>query len=150
LEKALNKIQTHHDILRLRLIERKEDEWTPRIMSSELSVPLTIYDVNDISEEQKETFIRVKENEGQTNLNIYEGPIWRAVYFKDDIQGDRLFWVIHHLAVDGVSWRILMEDLKNAYLQLQEGGEITLPPKTSSYKDWAYNLKEYAYSSYIQ
>src|SRR5699024_7325095 len=78
------------------------------------------------------------------------GPIWRAVYFKDDIQGDRLFWVIHHLAVDGVSWRILMEDLKNAYLQLQEGGEITLPPKTSSYKDWAYNLKEYAYSSYIQ
>jgi len=43
----------------------------------------------------------------------------------------------HHLAVDGVSWRILLEDFQTAYEQVSRGEAIHLPPKTTSFKQWA-------------
>src|SRR5262249_47951112 len=46
----------------------------------------------------------------------------------------------HHLAVDGVSWRILLEDLESAYQQLMRGKDIRLPAKTTSYQQWAEEL----------
>ena len=51
-----------------------------------------------------------------------DGPLLRAMHFDygDDEPG-RLLLAIHHLAVDGVSWRILMEDLESAYLSLRRG-----------------------------
>jgi non-ribosomal peptide synthase protein (TIGR01720 family) len=55
-----------------------------------------------------------------------------------------LLLVIHHLAVDGVSWRILLEDLQAAY----QGR--SLPPKTTSFRDWAGRLTEYAQSSQVR
>jgi non-ribosomal peptide synthase protein (TIGR01720 family) len=56
----------------------------------------------------------------------------------------RLLIVIHHLAVDGVSWRILIEDLWNAYERLASGLPASLPPKTTSYRAWAQRLAEHA------
>lgn len=52
--------------------------------------------------------------------------------------------IIHHLAVDGVSWRILMEDLESAYEKLRRGEPAQLLPKTTSYKRWSERLAEYA------
>jgi non-ribosomal peptide synthase protein (TIGR01720 family) len=54
--------------------------------------------------------------------------------------------VIHHLAVDGVSWRILLEDLETAYGQLAGGEAVRLPAKTTSWKSWAERLAEHARS----
>ncbi|MCE1117368.1 non-ribosomal peptide synthetase, partial [Pseudomonas sp. NMI795_08] len=56
----------------------------------------------------------------------------------------RLLLVIHHLAVDGVSWRILFEDLQQAYEQLSRGLPLALPGKTSSQRDWAEQLQRHA------
>ncbi len=54
----------------------------------------------------------------------------RVVYFEDNLTGnDRIFWVIHHLVVDGVSWRILLEDLQVVYNQMKQGQEVRLPAK---------------------
>jgi NRPS condensation-like uncharacterized protein len=49
----------------------------------------------------------------------------------------RLLIAIHHLVVDGVSWRVLLEDLQNVYRQLSEGQSVSLPAKTSALRDWA-------------
>jgi non-ribosomal peptide synthase protein (TIGR01720 family) len=57
--------------------------------------------------------------------------------------------VIHHLVVDGVSWRILLEDLQAAYQQLRRGETVRLPAKTTSFKRWAELLKEYAESESV-
>ncbi|XKK19615.1 condensation domain-containing protein [Bacillus sp. CB102A.1] len=47
------------------------------------------------------------------------------MYFEDNLTGnDRIFWVIHHLVVDGVSWRILLEDLQVVYNQMKQGQEV--------------------------
>jgi non-ribosomal peptide synthase protein (TIGR01720 family) len=63
-----------------------------------------------------------------------------------DAQPKRLLLVIHHLVVDGVSWRVLLEDLDRAYTQLSSGAEVDLGRKTDSFKLWAENLRQYAQS----
>ena len=56
----------------------------------------------------------------------------------------RLLLVVHHLAVDGVSWRPLLEDLEASYLRLKAGENVRLPAKTTSFKTWAERLTEIA------
>ncbi|MFL9458805.1 condensation domain-containing protein [Tolypothrix bouteillei VB521301_2] len=48
-----------------------------------------------------------------------------------------------------MSWRILLEDLVTGYYQLCEGKTIQLPAKTTSFKDWAQRLGEYAQSNHL-
>jgi len=50
----------------------------------------------------------------------------------------------HHLVVDMVSWRILLDDLATAYGQLERGEAAALPAKTTSYRAWAEHLEAYA------
>ncbi|MEU8196723.1 amino acid adenylation domain-containing protein [Microbispora amethystogenes] len=52
----------------------------------------------------------------------------------------RLLLVIAHLVVDGVSWRVLLPDLADAYEKLSVGHEITLEPVPTSYRHWAREL----------
>jgi hypothetical protein len=52
-------------------------------------------------------------------------------------RGQRLLMVIHHLAIDIVSWRIVLEDLQSAYEQAARVQQIALPAKTSSFKAWS-------------
>jgi hypothetical protein len=52
--------------------------------------------------------------------------------------------------VDGVSWRILLEEMERGYVQLREGKELNLGPKTASYKRWSERLKEYAQTEEAQ
>jgi non-ribosomal peptide synthase protein (TIGR01720 family) len=87
----------------------------------------------------------------QASLNLEQGPLMRFVLFElGECQPQRLLWVIHHLAVDGVSWRILLEDLQTTYQQLCRGETIKLPPKTTSFQDWATALSEYAQSAALE
>ncbi|PBD10379.1 condensation domain-containing protein, partial [Mycobacterium avium] len=54
--------------------------------------------------------------------------------------------VVHHLAVDGVSWRTLIEDINIAWAQHQGGQEIALPVPGTSFGRWSSILAEYAKS----
>ncbi|MDK2598825.1 condensation domain-containing protein [Bacillus stercoris] len=61
----------------------------------------------------------------------------------------RLFLSAHHLVVDGISWRVLLEDLALGYRQAAAGEEIQLPPKTSSFKAYTKKLSDYAESQQL-
>jgi non-ribosomal peptide synthase protein (TIGR01720 family) len=61
-----------------------------------------------------------------------------------------LLIVIHHLAVDGVSWRVLLEDLQTSYEQISQDKSIQLPTKTTSFKQWSEQLQEYANSAALK
>ncbi|WP_156750062.1 non-ribosomal peptide synthetase, partial [Mycobacterium sp. E2479] len=52
--------------------------------------------------------------------------------------------IIHHLAVDGVSWRILLEDINLAWVQRRGGQPIALPPTGTSFARWSSLLAEHA------
>ena len=76
-------------------------------------------------------------------LDIGAGPLLRAVRCRHD-DADLLVLVVHHLAVDGVSWRILVEDLTRAYGQAHRGEPVELGPPTTSFAQWARRLERHA------
>ncbi|MEO3754694.1 amino acid adenylation domain-containing protein [Streptomyces sp. B6B3] len=59
----------------------------------------------------------------------------------------RLLLVAHHLVVDVVSWRVLLEDLGTLVAQLRRGEDLALPPKSSSWQEWAARLRQEAHGS---
>ena len=58
----------------------------------------------------------------------------------------QLVLIVHHLVVDGVSWRILLEDLNIAWAQLRSAQPIALPAGGTSFARWSALLAEYAHS----
>jgi non-ribosomal peptide synthase protein (TIGR01720 family) len=58
--------------------------------------------------------------------------------------------VVHHLAVDAVSWQVLLEDLWKAYQQLRDGDDVALGEKTTSFRRWAHRLETYAGSEELK
>ncbi|MBK8552373.1 MAG: hypothetical protein IPL53_15415 [Ignavibacteria bacterium] len=84
----------------------------------------------------------------QRSLDIEKGDIIRLVlmHTPESEAANRLLIVIHHLAVDGVSWRILLEDLELLVSGLKEGGITELGQKSSSYRQWYNALENYGKS----
>ncbi|MBJ8194042.1 hypothetical protein JDS79_45935, partial [Bacillus cereus] len=76
-------------------------------------------------------------------MDLSNGPLVKVGLFKTN-EGDHLLIAIHHLVVDGVSWRIILEDLDIGYRQALNNDEIKFSKKTDSFKDWAQRLDEYA------
>ncbi|MGF6097386.1 amino acid adenylation domain-containing protein [Pseudomonas sp. 18175] len=76
----------------------------------------------------------------QRSLDLANGPLLRAVLVSLPDHEQRLLLVIHHLVVDGVSWRILLEDLQDSYRRVAQGQALALPARTSSIKAWAQRL----------
>ncbi|EJM91351.1 non-ribosomal peptide synthase/amino acid adenylation enzyme [Pseudomonas sp. GM74] len=131
LERALVTVINHHDALRLSFIDGSEGWqqchaapvesaglWRRRASSAEALTPLC--------------------DEAQRSLDLANGPLLRALLVNLDDGSQRLLLVVHHLAVDGVSWRVLLEDLQQAYRQ------VALPEKTSAYQTWAAHLQQHA------
>ena len=100
---------------------------------------------NKKEDEVYQTISKISQ-EIQSDLDIEKGRLMGVVLYHCPIGiGDRLFIVIHHLVVDGVSWRILIDDIEESYGQLIEGKEkIKLGDKSNSYKDWADVVSHYA------
>ena len=82
---------------------------------------------------------------GEGPLDLERGPLARAIL--DETPGAlRLELVIHHMVVDGVSWRVLLDELATAVGQLRRGEPITLPAKTTSYRRFVDGLAAWATS----
>jgi len=143
LEQAVQKILNHHDALRSRFIP-SDTGWQQVYATPDERIPFQVADLSAIPLPEQSAQMEAIANEIQGSLHLSSGPIMGVVLFQlgSDRPG-RMLIAIHHLAVDGVSWRILLEDLLTAYQQ--EG----LPPKTTSFQDWANLLTEYALSETI-
>ncbi|URJ76054.1 amino acid adenylation domain-containing protein [Bacillus velezensis] len=145
LKQALEHLVIHHDALRITV--SSENESIRQINHGIQKDELYSLDIWDLSE--TDTWEREIEDEVaalQQRMDIEKGPLLKAGWFKTR-SGDYLFITVHHLAVDGVSWRILLEDLSAAYTHAVKGQPVQLPPKTDSFKQYAVRLSEYAKSS---
>jgi amino acid adenylation domain-containing protein/non-ribosomal peptide synthase protein (TIGR01720 family) len=80
--------------------------------------------------------------EARSRLDPAAGLMLSALWVGDTGQ---LVLIVHHLAVDGVSWRILLEDLNIAWAQHRGGQELVLPAPGTSFAQWAALLAEHAY-----
>jgi amino acid adenylation domain-containing protein/non-ribosomal peptide synthase protein (TIGR01720 family) len=85
----------------------------------------------------------------QRSLDIAHGPLLRALLLNISDGSQRLLLTVHHLASDGVSFRILLEDLQTAYQQLEQGAPVSLPASSVLFKTWAERLHSHAQSAAI-
>ncbi|WP_053817198.1 non-ribosomal peptide synthetase, partial [Pseudomonas aeruginosa] len=138
LEQALQALLAHHDALRLGF--RLEDgSWRAEHRAVEAGEALLWQ--RSVADGQA---LEALAEQAQRSLDLGNGPLLRALLATLGDGSQRLLLVIHHLAVDGVSWRILLEDLQTAYRQLQAGQAVALPAKTSAFKAWAERLQAHA------
>nr|WP_272949934.1 amino acid adenylation domain-containing protein [Brevibacillus laterosporus] len=148
LRKVIQKIAIHHDALRIAVRESDSgyETWYRGIEEGEL-YSLEVIDLR--GETDCTQTIETKVNEIQSSIALTEGPLIKLGLFQCQ-EGDHLLIVIHHVAVDGVSWRILFEDIASGYEQALKGEAISFPQKTDSFQKWAEELSLYADSEELQ
>ncbi|QSQ15806.1 non-ribosomal peptide synthase/polyketide synthase [Myxococcus landrumensis] len=147
LEQALQHLREHHDALRLRFTRDARGSWRQEVGGLDGVLPLETVDVSRSPKEARRAEVEAQSARAQASLSLSSGEPARAVLF--DLGSDlpqELLLVIHHLVVDAVSWRVLLEDLLSAYQRLRANEAVRLPAKTLSYQDWAARLVEHAAS----
>jgi amino acid adenylation domain-containing protein/non-ribosomal peptide synthase protein (TIGR01720 family) len=150
LAKAIRVLQEHHDALRLRF-SRESGNWKQFNEGIDAVVACIFVDLSALNIEQQRDALATAAEQLQRSLDLKQGPLLRSAWMeRGQGQTGRLLLVIHHLAIDGVSWRILLEDLQLAYEMQERGQTLELPAKTSSYQQWAAALREHAQSSSVK
>jgi amino acid adenylation domain-containing protein/non-ribosomal peptide synthase protein (TIGR01720 family) len=120
LDRAVRAVAQRHPAFALRFT-RDENGWH-QFIAPDVSVSTTT----------------MSEADAHAALDIAKGPLLRVVQILQPTP--RLFLVAHHLAIDGVSWRVLLEDLEAALSQRP------LAPPTTSFARWAQLLTQAASS----
>ncbi|MCS4312388.1 amino acid adenylation domain-containing protein/non-ribosomal peptide synthase protein (TIGR01720 family) [Pseudomonas sp. BIGb0381] len=143
LEQALLAVLEHHDALRLSFT-RRDAQWHAEHLAVPQGGVLMQAQVRDMAQ------CTALFTDTQRSLDLEHGPLLRALLVDGPQGQQRLLIAIHHLVVDGVSWRVLLEDLQNVYRQLSDGQSVSLPAKTSALRDWAARLQAYAGSESLR
>ena len=147
---VLQHLIAHHDALRLRFTcegTQRHQTFAP----SDSVQPFSLRDISNLPDAAQTGVIEEAAAAAQGSLDLTAGPLIRMVLFNlGPTQSCRLLIVVHHLAIDGVSWRILMEDLWTAYGQVYRGEVIQLPRKTTSFRTWAKDLSLRAQSPAVR
>ncbi len=135
---ALQALVAQHDALRLRFVERGEGWEQAHAHSATV----------DVWQRQAASVEALREqcDLAQASLDLQHGPLMRALLVDMADGSQRLLLVLHHLVVDGVSWRVLLDDLQRGYAQGVAGEPLTSPHKTSAYQQWAARLDDYSRS----
>ena len=141
---ALNALLVQHDALRSRFVE-SADGWRAAV-APVVNEPELLWTAGNLADAELQALYA----NAQRSLDLQKGPLLRAVLATVADGSQRLLLAVHHLAVDGVSWRILLEDLQLAYQQALQGSSIKLPAKTSSYKAWGEHLQSFAATDAVQ
>ncbi|WFA19153.1 amino acid adenylation domain-containing protein [Paenibacillus mucilaginosus] len=149
LSRALDMLTAHHDALRI--VFRRDAEgtltaWNRGLRDGE-AFGLEVVDLS--SEADPAAAVEAAAEAIQRSMNLEKGPLLRAGLLRC-ADGDHLLIAVHHGVIDGVSWRILLEDLAGGYELAVKGEEIVLPVKTDSYLSWARYLEDYAKSPELE
>ncbi|MEZ3183055.1 amino acid adenylation domain-containing protein, partial [Streptomyces pimonensis] len=135
---AVQALLDHHDVLRLRVSADGTSEVAGRgSVDAAACVRRTPLDGADVAEETRAAVAR---------LAPESGVMVQAVWFDAGAKAPgRLLLTVHHFAVDGVSWRILVPDLRQAWESVAAGGPVRLDPVGTSFRRWAGLLRERAH-----
>ncbi|KAJ5520326.1 nonribosomal peptide synthase [Penicillium fimorum] len=136
LAKAIGTIVARHPMLRARFAQTSPGRWNQRIVDD-------IHNSFHLSHALGTTPTTRSKKAGdmrrcRERLNIETGPLLAAVMF-DDAEGQSLFIAAHHLVIDLVSWRIILEEL-----EVLLTGQQLHPAPTTSFRTWCSLQAQYA------
>jgi amino acid adenylation domain-containing protein/non-ribosomal peptide synthase protein (TIGR01720 family) len=137
--RIFGKIQEHHDALRM--VYREEDG-TLIQLNRGLDLPLALVEFDLRKEDDAPAKLRDIAEGVQSGIDLANGPLMKIGLFQLE-EGASLLIVIHHLVVDGISWRILFEDIEALYQQVKNGSPLRLPLKSDAFLSWSGRLLEY-------
>jgi len=150
LDKAIAQIYRHHDALRLRF-SQTEQGWTQTYAENSTPPSIIWFDYSTLSPHEQDNAIHEQTHALQAGLDLQQGPLISLGGFHlGQGRPSQLFIAIHHLVVDGVSWRILLTDFQTVYECAIAQQPAQLPPKTHSYQQWANELIQFASAPEIQ
>ena len=143
-EESIHHLMLHHDALRSRF-DLNRDDPQMEFNGGGFQIPFAVCDLSHLESADARAALTADAERQQRSLHLSEGPLLRGVLYRmGHGEPDRLLLVIHHLVVDGVSWRILIEDFATVYGHLSRRESVRLPEKTTSFRHWAERLQGYA------
>jgi len=128
---AVGSVVAQHDALRLRFT-RDGDAWRQDVTPAPADAPFDTVDLGDMPPDELGAAIQSRCDELHRMLDIRRGHLFRARYLRTGPTGGRVLLAAHHLAVDGISWRVLLEDLEAAYR-----GQAPGAPTGATFLQWA-------------
>lgn len=136
---ALKRLITHHDSLRLNYDVKRDclyynNEYINR------DILIESFDISKYDKNEQDMLIQEFGEKIKGSFDIESDLLIKGAIFDLGSQGRRFLLTAHHLVVDGISWRIILEDL-NSLLQKPE---VELPLKTHSWQTWTHALEEYS------
>lgn len=149
LRKVLNKLIEHHDTLRIN-INGEEDKlyYNNDHLKNDFSIKYV-----DVSSEQylnEEDYIDKIIKSNKENFNIFTDILLKVILVNLGGNKQALLLIAHHLIVDGVSWRIIIEDFMTLLSQVESKEHVILklPSKTNSFKEWSDFIDEYSKNNF--
>jgi bacitracin synthase 3 len=140
---VFEKIQEHHDVFRMKYIFKQNEILQE---NCDLDYPLDFQTIDLMSSQNVIDEMTLAADNFQADINLETGPLMKVALFKLSDE-DRLLIIIHHLIIDGISWRILYNDLTIAYHQYLSGKPLHLPSKSCSFKNWSEQMRAYSNSN---
>jgi non-ribosomal peptide synthase protein (TIGR01720 family) len=134
-------LMQHHDALRM-IYSEEDGAVLQRIQDtghSDFGLTVLDYTKQTITAEQLSAAV----GSSRRSLDYRKGRLAHLTLFQT-ADGSHMLLNLHHLIVDGISWRILLGDFAVAYRQLLSREKIALPPKTHSYQEWADRIEWYS------
>ncbi len=151
LQKIVAALIVRHDVLRLRFSD-DAGHWQAHYQDYQPQMATDVLHHQTIDSgtfEQQQAQMSEYCQQVQQSLSLTQGKVMAAVLFTQGRDFRRLLLVFHHMVIDGVSWRILLNDIDMAYRQLSTGlsveQSIALAAKTESFQQWAEFLQDYAH-----
>lgn len=143
LERILSQLIKHHDSLRLNYNSKTQELYYNNTYL-QTRYKVEVYDLSGYPYlVQKDRMVQICEKV-KSDLNIENDILFKSVFFNLGNGGKRLLLTANHLVVDGVSWRIILEDVYNMVKQINLNKEILLPHKTHSLQLWGKVLEDYS------
>lgn len=149
LKQAIEYLANYHDVFSLKF-KKAGDAWVATYQER-ANYRFASHDIAALSGKAQKEQLAMLGQQCHASLNIQEGVLAAFVHFKLGHAGDRLLIIVNHLIVDGVSWRILIEDLSELYTRLKAGSspQVSLQ-KTTAYQTWAQALQKKPIASEIR
>ncbi|HEY1016648.1 MAG TPA: condensation domain-containing protein, partial [Herpetosiphonaceae bacterium] len=140
LGQAVGQLLRHHDAFRLRFAP-DGGGWRQRSVAPEESAPFEQIDLSGVAAEEQDAAVTAAAAAMQHQLDLERGPLLKIALFERGVAPQLVLILVHHMVIDGISWRIVLDDLAALY------GGRSLPAKTTSYQTWAQRLADYAVST---